>query len=331
LLSVEQLIKKGMKVVFKNQSCYILDAAGQKILQAKMRGKSFSFLPFEEEYTTFPTKLNDMEVWHKRLGHCHQQRMISIKKHDTVRGVPPFTNPLPNCNACQFGKQNRKPFPKSTYRSTQKLQLIHTDVAGPLSTPSIKGSRYYILFIDDFTRMCWIFFMKYKSEVAGIFWQFKKNVENKSSCRIQAIRSDNGKEYTSSEFNLYCEEAGIEHQFTALYTPKQNGVSKRRNQYIMEMVRCMLHEKNLPKMFWAETANTTVFLQNRLPTKLLEEKTPFEVWYNYKPSLSFLKIFGSICFVHVPQIKRDKLDNKAMLGIFVGYSAISKAYKVYHP
>jgi hypothetical protein len=158
LLSVEQLIKKGMKVVFKNQSCYILDATGQKILQAKMRGKSFSFLPFEEEYTTFPTKLNDMEVWHKRLGHCHQQRMISIKKHDTVRGVPPFTNPLPNCNACQFGKQNRKPFPKSTYRSTQKLQLIHTDVAGPLSTSSLKGSRYYILFIDDFTRMCWIFF-----------------------------------------------------------------------------------------------------------------------------------------------------------------------------
>jgi transposase InsO family protein len=296
-----------------------------------MRGKSFSFLPFEEEYTAFPTKLNDMEVWHKRLGHCHQQRMISMKKHDAVRGVPPFTDLLPNCNACQFSKQNRKPFPKSTWRSIQKLQLIHTDVAGPLSTPSIKGSRYYILFIDDFTRMCWIFFMKYKSEVAGIFWQFKKNVENKSSCRIQAIRSDNGKEYTSSEFNLYCEEAGIEHQFTALYTPEQNGVSKRRNQYIMEMVRCMLHEKNLPKMFWAETANTTVFLQNRLPTKLLEEKTPFEVWYNYKPSLSFLKIFGSICFVHVPQIKRDKLDNKAILGIFVGYSAISKAYKVYHP
>jgi hypothetical protein len=84
-------------------------------------------------------------------------------------------------------------------------------------------------------------------------------------------------------------------------------------------------------MFWAEAANTIVFLQNRLPTKLLEEKTPFEVWYNYKPSLSFLKIFGSICFIHVPHIKRNKLDNKAMPGIFIGYSAISKAYKVYHP
>jgi transposase InsO family protein len=173
--------------------------------------------------------------------------------------------------------------------------------------------------------------MKFKSEVAGIFWRFKKNVENQSNCRIQAIRSDNGREYTSTEFNLYCEEAGIEHQLTAPYTPEQNGVSERRNRYIMEMARCMLHEKNLPKFFWAEAANTAVFLQNRLPTKLLAEKTPFEVWYKYKPSLSFLKVFGSTCFVHIPQIKRDKLDKKAMQGIFVGYSTISKAYKVYLP
>ena len=156
-------------------------------------------------------------------------------------------------------------------------------------------------------------------------------MENQSSSRIQAIRSNNGKEYTSSEFNIYCEDAGIEHQLTTSYTPEQNGVSERRNQCIIEMVRCMLHEKNLPKMFWAEAANTTVFLQNRLPTKLLEEKTPFEVLYNYKPLLSFLKIFGSICFVHVPQIKTDKLDKKAMPGIFGGYSIVSKAYKVYHP
>jgi len=156
-------------------------------------------------------------------------------------------------------------------------------------------------------------------------------VENQSSCKIQAIHSNNGKEYTSSGFNLYYEDAGIEHQLTTPYTPEHNGVSERRNRCIIEMVRCMLHEKNLPKMFWAEAANTAVFLQNRLPTKLLEEKTPFEVFYNYKPSLSFLKIFGSICFVHVPQIKTDKLDKKAMPGIFGGYSTVSKAYKVYHP
>lgn len=88
-------------------------------------------------------------------------------------------------------------------------------------------------------------------------------VENQSDCKIQVLRSYNGKEYTSAKFNLFCEEAGIEHQLTALYTPKQNGVSERRNRYIMEMARCMLHEKELPKKkFWVEIANTAVFLQN---------------------------------------------------------------------
>jgi len=193
LLSVGQLIEKGMKVIFEDKSCYIFNDVGQKILQAKMRGKSFSFLPFEEEHTAFSTKLNDIEVWHKRLGHCHQQWMLSIKKHDVVKGVPSFTDHLPNYNACQFGKQSRKPFPKSIWRSTRKLQLIHTNVVGPLSTHSLKGVRYFILFIDDFTQMCWIFFMTYKSEVAGMFWRFKKKVENQSSCKIQTIHSDNGK------------------------------------------------------------------------------------------------------------------------------------------
>jgi len=93
----------------------------------------------------------------------------------------------------------------------------------------------------------------------------------------------------------------------------------------------MLHEKEMPKHFWAEAANTAVFLQNRLPSKALKDKTPFEAWYGYTPSLSFLKVFGCVCFAHVPQVKRDKLDKKAIPGIFVGYSSVSKAYKVYHP
>ena len=93
---------------------------------------------------------------------------------------------------------------------------------------------------------------------------------------IQALRFDNGKEYTSVQFIMFCgEEAGIEHQLTAPYTPQQNRVSERKNWTIMEMVRCMLHEKGLPKEYWAEATNTAVFLLNRLPTKAVNGKTPF--------------------------------------------------------
>ncbi|TYJ99556.1 Retrovirus-related Pol polyprotein from transposon TNT 1-94 [Cucumis melo var. makuwa] len=134
-----------------------------------------------------------------------------------------------------------------------------------------------------------------------------------------------------TEFDKFCEDSSIKHQLTAPYTPQQNGVSERRNRYIMEMTRCMLHEKSLPKKFWAKAANTVVFLQNRLPTKAVKEKTPFEAWYGYKPSLKFLKVFGCLCFTHVPQSKRDKLDRRASSSVFVGYSSISKAYKIFQP
>ena len=99
----------------------------------------------------------------------------------------------------------------------------------------------------------------------------------------------------------------------------------------MEMTRCLLHEKNLPKQFWAEAANTAVFLLNRLPTKALQKQTPCEAWYGHKPSLSNLKVFGCLCFSYVPQVKRDKLDKKSEPGIFIGYSNISKACRIFQP
>ncbi|GFY89263.1 hypothetical protein Acr_06g0012030 [Actinidia rufa] len=99
----------------------------------------------------------------------------------------------------------------------------------------------------------------------------------------------------------------------------------------MDMTRCLLHDKGLPKKFWVEALNTTVFLLNKLPIKTLYKKTPFETWYSYKPKLLNLKTFGCLCFSYIPQIKRDKLDKKAEPGIFVGYSLVSKAYKIYLP
>ena len=246
-------------------------------------------------------------------------------------GLLAFADHLPNCHACQYGKQKWRPFPKSTWRATHKLHLIHTDVSSPQRTVSLVGSQYYMVFIDDFTRLYWIFFLKFKSKVARVFWKFKKMVENQSGCKIQVLRSDNGKEYASKEFNLFSKQAGIEHQFTTPYTPQQHGVSEKRNIYIMQMTRCMLHDKELPKKFWVEAVSTVVFLQNRLPTKALKNKTPYEAWYSYKPSFNFLKVFDCVCFSHIPQVKHVKLDKKSEPGIFVGYSSTSKAYKVYQP
>ena len=160
-------------------------------------------------------------------------------KHALVKGVSMLQDKLADCMACQYGKLVRKPFPQSTWRATQKLQLVHTNVGGPQRVSSLNGNKYYITFIDDYTRFCWIYFFKSKTEVANIFWKFKALVENQSDCRLQTIRSDNGKEYKNDVFDKFCEEAGIEHQLTVPYTPQQNGVSERKNRSIMEVVLCL--------------------------------------------------------------------------------------------
>ena len=173
--------------------------------------------------------------------------------------------------------------------------------------------------------------MKQKLEVAEVFLKFKIWIGNQSSCKIQVIRSDNGTEYTSQKFNSFCEEVGIEHQLIVPYSPQQNGVSERKNRTIMEKTRCLLHEKNLPKELWAKVANTSIFLLNGLPTKVLEKKTPFEAWSGIKLILKNLKVFICLCFSYIPQVKRDKLEKKSEPRVFISYSPVSKAYKIYQP
>ena len=162
-----------------------------------------------------------------------------------------------------------------------------------------------------------------------MFKRFKMLVENECECRIKVLRSDNGTEYTCDKFDKFCEQAGIQHQLTITYSPQQNGVSERKNRTVMEMARCLMFEKKLPKEFWAKAVNTSVYLLNRLPTKALENKTSYEAWHGVKPSIDHLRVFESLCYTHIPDVKRDKLSEKAEVGILVGYSSNSKAYRIY--
>lgn len=97
-----------------------------------------------------------------------------------------------------------------------------------------------------------------------MLWNFKTKVENQSGCKIKTLTSDKGKEYASYQFKLLCEKDGIKHQLTIPYTPQQNGASERKNRTIMEMTRCMLREKHLPKWFWAEAASIAILFQKEL-------------------------------------------------------------------
>jgi transposase InsO family protein len=187
---------------------------------------------------------------------------------------------------------------KSLWRASKKLQLVHADICGPISPQSNSGKRYIITFIDDYSRKTWAYFLLHKSEALSIFKKYKVSVEKESGERISCLRTDRGGEFTSSEFNDFCSTHGIKRQLTTAYTPQQNGVAERKNRTIMNMVRSMFSGKELPKQFWAEAVNWSIYVINRSPTTDVPNTTPEEAWSNRKPSVECFRVFGCVAYAH---------------------------------
>jgi hypothetical protein len=200
-----------------------------------------------------------------------------------------------------------------------------------MTVPSVGNFVYYVIFINDYSRKTWIYFLKAKDEVFSKFQEFKDLVENLSRRKIKILRSDNGGQYTSNEFKDFREEAQIKRELTTPYNPQQNGVAKRKNRSIVEVAKAMIHDQNLPMNLWAEASSTVVYVQNRSPHKILGNKTPEEVFTGKKPEVKQLRIFCCPVYMHVLKEKRTKLDPSGRKGIFVGYSESSKAYRIYVP
>ena len=164
-----------------------------------------------------------------------------------------------------------------------------------------------------------------------MFKHFKSCLEKEVGGYIKCLRTDRGGEFTSLEFNEFCTEHGIKRQLTATYTPQQNGVSERKNRTIMNMVRCMLPERKIPKTFWSEEVNWTRHVLNRSPTMTVKNQTPKEAWSGNRPSVEYFRVFGCVAHVHVPDTSRKKLDAKSCACVLLGVSEESKAYRLYDP
>ena len=141
------------------------------------------------------------------------------------------------------------PFPKHVMSSTFPLQLVHNDVWGPALVTSVLGYRFYVIFVDDFTRFTWLFLLKHKFEVFTVFLHFKALVKNQFGSTIKTLRTDGGGEYTSNHFKSFCLENGIQHQLSCPYSPQQNGVLERKHKQIVESGLSMLHQSKLPSSF----------------------------------------------------------------------------------
>jgi transposase InsO family protein len=133
----------------------------------------------------------------------------------------------------------------------------------------ISGYVYYVSFIDDYSCNNWVYFLKSKDEVFNKFKEFKALIENLSERKIKILRSDNGGEYTSKEFVNFCKDVGINKELTTPYNPQQNGVVERKNITIMEAMKTMIHDQDLPMFLWEGAKMAAIYVQNRLTDKCL--------------------------------------------------------------
>ena len=334
ILSLGQLLEKGYDISMKNLHLTIKDARGNLIANVEMSKNRMFPLNIQHDAMRCLNAIikDDSWLWHLRLGHLNFGGLKLLSSKKMVKGLPYIDHPDELCEGCILGKHHRLSFSREVkWRASRPLELVHTDVCGPLKPMSNGKNRYFLTFIDDYSRKTWVYFLRRKSEVFEVFKEFKNLIEKQSGYFIKRLRSDQGGEYSSDLFEDYCKEHGIVHQFTPSYTPQLNGVAERKNRTILDMARSMLKGKRLPREFWAEAVACAVYLLNRCPTKSVRFKTPEEAWCSFKPSVAHLRVFGCIAYAKIPEARRTKLDDKGEKCIFLGYGDRTMGYKLYNP
>jgi hypothetical protein len=218
------------------------------------------------------------------------------------------------------------PFPKkNSSRASGIIDLVHSDVCGPMPVNSMGGSRYFMTLTEDHSRWSDIFCLKNKPEMFECFKKWKTQVECQSDRRIRTLRTDNGEEYLSDEFKVHLEKCRIKQELTVPHTPQQNGVAERLNRTLLDSVRTMLKHANCEKLWWAEATSTACYIKNRVTTSgLPSNTTPHEIWYGRKPNIAHLRIFGSKCWYVIPKTQMRKLDDRSHEAMMVGYSTSQK-------
>ena len=229
------------------------------------------------------------------------------------------------CLPCAEANMKALPFGIRDYTQGKSiLDIIHTDLAGPMNVTALGGFKYIITFTDDFSRFITVYLLKNKNEATQAYKKFFNLVTNLHDKKIKRIHSDLGGEYMDTEWKQHNESNGVLCSQAPRKTPQLNGVAEVANRILFNKARAMMADSNLPKELWGEAVLTAALLKNLSPTKV-KSSTPYFFWFNKKPELSFLRVWGSLAFM---LDKKSKMDNKSTRGVLVGYNNTLTAYRI---
>lgn len=223
------------------------------------------------------------------------------------------------CYICPMSKQTRKSFPKSIKQSKRPFEVVHSDIWGPYHTPSMTCENYFLTLVNDYTRATWTYLMTYKSQTSAVLEKFVNLIQNRFRTSIKTIRIDNGTYFLSHSCQSLFASLGILHRRSCPHTPQQNGVLERKHRHLLQVTRALLFQLVLPTYFLGEALLNAIFLINKLPTKLLSWKTPFEMLYHKQPNYNVIKIFGCLAFSTDVKPHKDKLAPRATACVFLGF------------
>jgi hypothetical protein len=275
----------------------------------------------------------DVDTWHRRLAHLNTDAVMRMVKKGMVKGmeISGSTSRTSPCEPCLKGKQTRTEIHKTTEtRADIALGHIFSDVCGKLPTRSHRGFEYFVTFTDDKSRKVFVEGLHLKSDVERHLKAFIVRAELETGQHAKVLRSDGGGEYTGGTLVKYLQEKGIQHEITTPDTPQHNGVAERMNRTLLDKVRAMLIDADLPESYWYDALEYAALLHNVAPTRALGDITPEEAWSGNKPDVSRLRVFGSRAFVHIPDAQRSKLAAKSLVCTFLGHARNRKAYRLVH-
>ena len=327
LVSGSLLSKHGFRMVFESDKV-VLTKAGMYVGKGYMCNGMFKlnvmtvFPKVNKMSTSSAYLLESSNLWHGRLGHVNFNSLRRLIKLDHIPNFQIDTSK--KCETCVEAKLTKTSF-QSIERSTEPLGLIHTDVCDLKMVQSRGGNKYFVTFVDDCTKYCYVYLLKSKDEALDKFILYKTEVENQLNKKIKVLRSDRGGEYVAP-YGEYCAQHGIIHQTTAPYSPPSNGVAERKNRTLKEMMNAMLISSGLPQNLWGEAILSANYILNKVPRKKVD-LTPYEQWNGRKPSYKFLRMWGCLAKVLVPTPKKERIGPKTVDCLFIGYAHNSSAYR----